>query len=912
MNKRQKIRLAIAAAAFVIVTGLILLPHPSRFHNRTMGVPRSEAAEGTKEDPQARAHWEWLRLRDPKTGSIPTHIASREMAFARRLRRSVAGKYTPIVDHWTSRGPVNIGGRTKALALDARNEDVILAGGVSGGMWKSTDGGQMWRKTTAPDQLHSVSCIAQNTFSGREDTWYYGTGEGHPAFRGGSAAGPIMTNAYYRGDGLFKSTDNGESWSPVLSTQSGTVTQTDAFDFVYRLATFGQDGVYAATGAGLYRSTNGGDTWTHVLGEGLTWDPVFGDKCVATDVAITGDSTVYATMGGITPYNGVYRSKNGTEWENISPTDWPDTTGRTVIAPAPSNPNTVFFFTEERDFVTKLRKYTPGTGWTDLTVNLPNGGDLQTYTGNMLVLAVKPDDENTLFLGTTGMFRSKDGGSSFELIGGNSAFHVDQHAFVFYPSNPKRMIVGNDGGVFRTEDNTAAPQLDPNTQEMHIQWESLNHGYLTTQFYTVALDHATSGSALTAGGMQDNGCYYTNSADPADPWEMMIWGDGGYIVVSDSGKVMYANAGAGFEYWKFTPNGLPLPWIQVTPANAIGAGLWLPPFILDPHDNRIMYLASRTELWRNSDLTQIPYVYPPAPTTVNWEQIPTGSVTNYYISALGMSEALPRRLYVGYTLGGLTRVDDPHSSHPAARVLSTQNQPSGYPGYVHCLAVDPRDADKVIVVYPNYGVISMYASEDGGDSWTPVSGNLEEHPDGSGAGPSVRWVSILYVQDRPVYFAGTSVGLFSTTKLDSMNTVWVQEGAETIGSVVVDMIDVRQSDGFVVVGTHGNGVYSATVTEIPSGVGGPVGQPRTFEMSPVYPNPFNSAATVRFTLPEAGNVRLNVYSITGAQVATLADGHLPAGEHRIRWSAEHLPSGTYLVRLAFGNGVEIKKAVLLK
>jgi hypothetical protein len=677
MNKRQKICLGVAAVVIVAAAGLIYSLHQSRSNNRTVGVPRSNAAEGTKEDPQARAHWEWLRLRDPKTGSIPANIASRELAFAHRMPRPLSGRHVPIVGNWTSRGPVNIGGRTKAVALDVRNEDVILAGGVSSGMWKSTDGGQSWRKTTAPDQLHSVSCIAQNRFPGREDTWYYGTGAGHPAYGGSSAAGPIMTNAYYRGDGLFKSTDNGETWSPVPSTVSGTPTQTNAFDFVYRLATFGKDGVYAATGAGIYRSTDGGDTWAHVLGEGLTWDPTFGQNCVATDVVFASDSTVYASLGGIKPYNGIYRSGNGTDWENITPPDWPDTTGRTVIAPAPSNPNAVYFLTEERDFVIKLRKYTNGSGWTDLTAGLPGGGDMQTYTGNMLVLAVKPDDENTLFLGTIGMFRSKDGGLSFELIGGNPTFHVDQHAFVFYPSDPKKMVVGNDGGLFRTKNNMAVPQPDPDTQEMHIQWESLNHGYLTTQFYTIALDHATAGSKLVAGGMQDNGCYYTNSTNPADPWEMIIWGDGGYVVVSDSGKVMYANIGAGSDYWKFTPNGLPYPWIDVTPANAPGMGLWLAPFILDPHDNRIMYLAMRGELWRNSDLTQIPYAFPPTPTTVNWEQIRLDNIQHYYISALGMSEAQPSRLYFGDDIGNLFRVDDPQSSQPAPRELSSQKLPRG-------------------------------------------------------------------------------------------------------------------------------------------------------------------------------------------------------------------------------------------
>jgi photosystem II stability/assembly factor-like uncharacterized protein len=133
--------------------------------------------------------------------------------------------------------------------------------------------------------------------------------------------------------------------------------------------------------------------------------------------------------------------------------------------------------------------------------------------------------------------------------------------------------------------------------------------------------------------------------------------------------------------------------------------------------------------------------------------------------------------------------------------------------YVGCIAIDPRNASRLVVVYPNYEILSIFLSEDGGQTWTPVAGNLEEHPDGSGVGPSVRWVSMLYVGDRPVCFAATSAGLFSTTSLDGTSTVWTQEGVGTIGSVVVDMVDVRQSDGYVAVGTHGNGVYTATVTE---------------------------------------------------------------------------------------------------
>jgi len=321
-----------------------------------------------------------------------------------------------------------------------------------------------------------------------------------------------------------------------------------------------------------------------------------------------------------------------------------------------------------------------------------------------------------------------------------------------------------------------------------------------------------------------------------------------------------------------------------------------------------MYLPWRTLMWRNSDLTEIPEVFPPEPTDVNWTQL--DSVKDYYISALGMSEAEPRRLYYASKDGDVFKMDNPHQGQPVPVKLSTDGLPPY--AYVHCIAVDPTDIDKVIVSFPNYGVVSICYSEDGGNSWTSVSGNLEENPDGSGSGPSVRWVSILYVEEKPIYFAGTSVGLFSTTRLDGMNTVWVQEGASVIGNVVIDMIDVRQSDGFVVVGTHGNGVYSTYVTEVGIDEEEITSHPKTFELFHPYPNPFNMATNIRFTLKNSGFVKLKVYNLLGQEVSTLIDGPLRAGEHRIQWKAERVASGVYFIRLRFEDLSETKKVLLLK
>jgi photosystem II stability/assembly factor-like uncharacterized protein len=903
----KRLKLVVASAVILVVGAVITIYLLKSAPSGPQGTRmlKSEASEGTEEDPHARARYKWLLLRDPATNEIPRDIGRRELAFVKSLAGKTTGQQVTSGIEWVARGPYNIGGRTKALALDMTDENTILAGCVSSGMWKSTNGGASWRKTTAPDQLHSVSCIAQNRYPGKDSIWYYGTGEWSSGM-GGSASGPLGTGAAYRGDGIFKSTDSGENWTLLPSTVSGTPAATDSFDFVSKLVTFGEDGLYAATSTGLFKSTNGGDFWQHVID--------FGADYPSTDVALTSQDTCYAAVAGDGTDNGIYKSADGVTWDNISPVDWPDTTDRIVIGIAPSNEDVIYFLVEVAHWKQQLRKYEVGVGWTDLSANLPYGGEMTTYGGNMLILYVKPDDESTLFLGTVGLYRSTDGGQSWEAIGAYDDFHVDQHSIAFYPSDPSVMIVGNDGGLFRTADNMAVPQLDPPSGEYHIEWQSLNNGYVTSQFYTITLDHGTPGSNTILGGTQDNSWLFTSSTDPSAPWTSIFKGatDGGTSAISDGGGYFYTSQAATFTIWRHEFPGGEHQWTEVTPCSTLGGSLWLPPFILDPHDTKIMYLPWRTEMWRNDDLTEIPDSFPPVCTDVNWTQLDS---VKYYTSALGMSPAEPKRLYYGSQDGHLFKLDNPHQGQPVPVEITGVNFPY-YPfcPYIHCIAVDPEDVDKVMVAFPNYGVISIYASEDGGAGWTPVAGNLEEYPDGSGAGPSVRWVSILYVEDKPIYFAATSVGLFSTIELDSMNTVWVQEGASTIGNVVIDMIDVRQSDGFVVVGTHGNGVYSTHITQHPSAVGEEEEGRRipSFALHPAYPNPFNATTTIRFNLPKQGSASLKVYNVLGQEVATLVDGPLLAGEHKLQWSADGVASGTYLIRLSFEDYSKTQKVVLLK
>ncbi|MEX1103159.1 MAG: hypothetical protein WED87_02845, partial [Dehalococcoidia bacterium] len=168
---------------------------------------RSAAAERRGDKLLSRVEFELLRLRNPVTRRIPEDAHQLEMAVARAApsRAQLASKAGDLyLEEWSVRGPTNVGGRTRAVAFDIDfgrdGNKRILAGGVSGGMFLSVDGGSTWTLATSPDQLASVTCLAQDPTN--RQVWYYGTGE----YAGNSAGGG---GAPYLGHGIFKSLDGG-------------------------------------------------------------------------------------------------------------------------------------------------------------------------------------------------------------------------------------------------------------------------------------------------------------------------------------------------------------------------------------------------------------------------------------------------------------------------------------------------------------------------------------------------------------------------------------------------------------------------------------------------------------------------------------------------------------------------------
>jgi hypothetical protein len=275
------------------------------------------------------------------------------------------------------------------------------------------------------------------------------------------------------------------------------------------------------------------------------------------------------------------------------------------------------------------------------------------------------------------------------------------------------------------------------------------------------------------------------------------------------------------------------------------------------------------------------------------------------ITALAVSNIPANRVYVGTNKGKVYRINNAQTDTAVFTNITSTTLGAIFPssGYVSCIAVDPSHADNVIVVFSNYVVYSLFYTNNGGTSWKKIGGNLEQSASGGGNGPSCRWASIMPVSNGTVYLVGTSIGLYATNFLDSINTVWYQQGASSIGRTVVPMLDTRFSDGMVAAATHANGIYTASVLDFNDVVG--ISQKGNTAMNisaGVYPNPASGIAFIRYHLNATGSSEINILDNAGKLVRRIDNGTANAGRHEISVDASSLKAGLYFAVLKTSSG----------
>ena len=786
-----------------------------------------ESSEARFEINKERWKYYFDMLRDPATNKIPPQIRKRELKFAKKLSRSLKKSISTTIT-WKEAGPIDVGGRTRALAVDLTDPNTVIACGVSGGIWKSTDNGSSWSLKSTTNQLLSITAIAQDPRDGQTNTWYASGGE----FDG--SAQDLGYTAYFTGDGVYKSTDNGDTWNLLPNTSDQNAANFNQFSYTSKIVINPKTGsvFIANNGFGVLRSNDGGASFTQILGG--RGNHIYSDIAVASNGTLVAALSIPFKNATPTEAAGVYKSTDdGASWTNITPNDYPTAPQRAGIAIAPSNPDIFYILTNtgtidaNKRNILKFYKATISSGsFEDRSANLPdftsqgNGyekGFIELQGNYNLTVAVKPDDENFVLLAGTSLFRSSDGFSSKpndaakDWIGGYNPstffypnFHPDIHSFAFDPTDPKKMWWGNDGGLAYTTDitNTSYGGLFP--------WENKNNGYNVTQYYTIAISKDANDDRLM-GGCQDNGTpFFRFDGSTATPHVDVSLGDGTFSYLASNFAYAETQNGNLLRLHYDQSGNIPglfdnNNYSTITPSNAANQ-TFVNPFTVDPADEDVMYYLAGPDIWRNNQLSSIPDgVYK---TDVGWTKLDNLSAAQGLTkTTISVSTSPAHILYFAESGDNTTKpkifkLQNANTSTSSAVDISIPDAVAG--AYVHQIAVNPDDANEIIVVMSNYNIVGLYHSTDGGQSYTAIEGNLEgteQNP-----GPSLRAASILPGSPK-TYFLATSIGLFSTTQINGGNTSWVQEGQSVMGNVVVDYVVSRNSDGRVVAGTHGRGAF---------------------------------------------------------------------------------------------------------
>src|SRR6266851_344065 len=537
--------------------------------------------------------------------------------------------FTPqgaVTSAWTSIGPTPttggffspVTGRVTTIAVDPSDAtgNTVLIGGAMGGIWRSTDAGATW--TAVGDQNASLAMGSIAFAPSQPATVYAGTGESES----------VAFDIYY-GAGVLKSTDRGVHWTQTCTTPSSTCPFIGPYSNITPFGFFTLGGTritYIAvnpsnaqmilvgaqtqfaqgTTEGVYCSDNSGTTWSNILPDQLSSFVGFASSTVA-----------YAALGnpfGSSPNapngNGIYKATGigstctTIQFARLTSTTLPQqsTMGRIDLGISPNfaSDNTVYasIANGQQASTTNLGIFVTtngGTSWTQTSA--PDVCQHQCWYDN--VIKVDPNNKNIAFFGggavrdSSGNFswvvRTENGGTSWSSVipnlpsGSSGLPHVDNHAiaFVKLSTGKVRMYLGNDGGIWRTDDAEASA----------VTWTNLNNPSLTlTQFYP-SISINSSSPSIAFGGTQDNG---SQNYQGGTGWvDNQLCGDGASSAVdSIIPSTVYIGCGTGFPVNASYQNGaIGTFFPAINGINPNDFSSFIPPLIADPSNANTVYFG---------------------------------------------------------------------------------------------------------------------------------------------------------------------------------------------------------------------------------------------------------------------------------------------------------------------------------
>ncbi|HEX8616732.1 MAG TPA: hypothetical protein VF911_04010 [Thermoanaerobaculia bacterium] len=719
---------------------------------RTAPVPQSPL-------PRDAGYERWKHYYEERAypdGSIPANARGRALDEAAQRARvqSESAEADAVAGHWRSLGPTPVrtafpwqsaSGRINALAISPANPNLILAGASSGGVWRSTDGGTTFIPASDGHVDLSIGAIA---FAPSNPNVVY-----------------AAMGSDFLGTGILRSDDAGATWRDVSGptfSQRGTSLRVGVDganpDRLWVMQTSREvpnGGILSAVG--LYASEDGGVTWKNVLAARLT-DFLVVPGTSDTLLAAVGESN----RNLIKP--GVHKSVDGGKsWTLILPAgSFFPTTGEFVLGVPASMPNRYYAYGSQDRFSHQHSFHVSndaGATWTRTSPKLP--AEFPWYLG------IDAADPNTLYIGFRDAYRSRDGGATWTNVTKSltpdgtfvphlSTTHIDQHSFA---SAPGATYLGNDGGIFRSNDGGTT-------------YTSLAATLSVIQAYGVSA-HPTDPSAIYL-GTQDNGI---ERRDANGVWRELVTGDYGSVVFDANnpsrvatnyieGQIFLVDERGGYTIlashgtWGEPVQGARIAFIAPLEQSRTRGTLYFGTYRLFVSDN---FGTS----WRATSQTDLTH----------------GDRDR--LRAIGISESDPLVVYTGSQNGRvMVSRDGGFGWTDVTRNLPVRT--------VKSFAVDSRNSAVAYVALSGYGSEHVFMTRDAGASWSSFSAGLPDVP-----------VNALLIDpnDLNVMYAGTDIGVFR--KAGDEPWVLFNHG---MPPVLVNDFAVT-ADRRVVLATYGRGAY---------------------------------------------------------------------------------------------------------
>ena len=780
-------------------------------------------------------------------------------------------------------GSATMSGRITDIESPRGQPNVFYVGTASGGLWKSTDGAVTFEPIF--DEHHqSIGCLRIDPSD--PDTIWVGTGEIN------------VRNSVSYGDGLYKSTDGGETWKHLGFEHSERIAEIivhpDDSKVVY-VAVQGQ--LWSEHDErGLYKTSDGGETWERIL----YVDEKTG--CIDLDMDPQEPNTLYAAMwqvrrwpyffysGG--PGSGLHKSTDGGKtWTKLTNGLPEGELGRIDLDIAPSRPSRVYAIVEGEGESTGLyRSDDLGASW----ARISGGFNLTARPFYLTTVVVDPVDYNRIYNPSLFLGISDDGGKSWP--GGFNGFfqsvHSDHQSLWINPENPYHLLLGTDGGIY----------VSYNAGNTFRHVGSLP----VSQFYRVTADNQIPYHVY--GGLQDNGSWSAPVSAPGgvanDHWKSLGVGDG-FCTAADpeDPNIVYWESQGGILN-RLHMDSQENKMIQPYPEKGMERNRfnWNSPLVISPSDAKTIYFGSQY-LYRSRDRGDNWERISPDLTTDDPEkqnQEESGGLTKDATTAenhcsiftIAESPLDPDLIWVGTDDGNLQVTRDGGKNWE--NVVDKVGVPEAT--WVSSVFPSPHDKGTVFATFTGHRSgdknVYVYSSTDYGQTWTSLATDIIE---------GHCHMILQDVVNPGLLFLGTERGLFIS--LDQ-GQQWIHflNGIPKVS--VRDMV-VQQRERDLVIGTHGRGIYildditalralkPEVLTEkavmLPSRPGRTV-KPRMYQVFPgdavfTAANP-PSGIQITYYLKRRhlfGDLKIAIFDESGEQIKTILGGKRK-GLNRVNWN----------------------------